>query len=913
MSDTQTPLKHLVIDGYGLIYRAYFAFFRNPLTNSKGQNVSALYGFVRFLLKLLQELKPDSVTVALDAPTTTFRHHLYSDYKANREKMPEDLQTQLVAIKKFLQLAKMDQIELPGFEADDIMGSIASTWKKADNQVIIVSGDKDILQLLPFGIEIFSPQKGIQDLETMDITSAEQKIGLPIHKFIDYLALVGDQSDNVPGVKGIGPKGAITLLQQFPDLEQIYANIDQIHPKGMQIKLAEGRDSAFLSRQLVTIRTDLPIPQAPQAWSEATFFSQEMVDFFSEQEMPSLVEEIVKGNPALSPSPSLSASQQVKINREYLLIRTAQEFDKLLEQWGAISGWLAIDTETTSSQPMLAELIGISLCKDPGKAYYIHLQPNRLVDPGIALSDIAANLQELINTEKLLLTGQNYKYDFLVLRRHGIELPPPYLDTMVASYVLQPGDRRHNLDSLARQYLGETMISFDDLVGRGRKKVSITEVTPEDLCNYAAEDADMTLRLAQLFERKLKEEKLWNFYQRFENPLVFILAEMESAGVAIDVPYLSDLSRKMHSAMQQIEKEIYQIAGRSFNLNSTQELQQILFQDLGLRTVKKTKTGQSTDISVLEALQGDHKIIDHLIAYRSVNKLLNTYVDALPKLIHPHSGRIHSSFNQTVAATGRLSSSDPNLQNIPVKDENGRAIRKAFIPQTGSTLLSADYSQIELRILAHFSGDPELVLAYQRNEDIHRITAGNIFHLPASQISPSQRRIGKTINFSVIYGQTPFGLAKQIGVSQTEAADYIKKYFAKYQGVASFKDKVLQQGREQGFITTLFGRKRYIDGLNDKNRMIREAAERMAFNSPIQGTASDIIKLAMIEIDVKIKELKLRSRLILQVHDELLYEVHPEEREIVSQVVQQTMEEVAKLAVPLQVDLHFGDNWEAAH
>lgn len=908
--------KHIVIDGYGLIYRSYFAFIRNPLVDSKGRNISSIYGFSRMLMKIAESLQPDTLTVALDAPQKTFRHELYSEYKANRERMPEDLIDQIPDIRSLIELFGATVLEYPGYEADDILGTLAKQWQGPEDQVYIISGDKDIYQLLSFGIKIYSPQKGIQDLFEYNEENVREKLGVKINQICDYMALVGDSSDNIPGVKGIGPKGAVELLKDYPTLEDIYENVDQISKKSLKQKLIDDKENAFLSRKLVTIENDLQIEEKPKDWSLEKLYRQELVDFFSNREMPSIASDLAKQNPKLQLNASADNSQvsaNKEIKRTYHTVSSLSEFEKLATRLKKHQGFLSLDTETTSPHPNEARLLGISLSLQDGEAWYIHLQRDALFDPGLEWESIRQDFEKIISRRAIQIVGQNYKYDYIVLKRHGIEPPNPFLDTMIASYLLAPGERRHNLDNLALLYLNETMISYDDLVGSGRKKIELKEVPLEPLAEYAAEDADMTLRLARIFFEKLQEEKLWQLYTKIENPLLMILAHMEMEGVAIDRNYFKKLSQSMHQELQKLEAEIHEHAGKPFNVNSTLELQQILFEDLKLNPVKKTKTGYSTDISVLEALIGEHPIIESLIHYRMYAKLLNTYVDSLPQLINEDSGRIHSSFNQTVAATGRLSSSDPNLQNIPIKDQAGRDIRKGFIARKGWELLSADYSQIELRILAHFSEDPFLLEAFTNALDIHRLTASQIFQIATENVDSDQRRIGKTVNFSVIYGQTPFGLSKQLGISQSEAKLYIEEYFKRYTKVKEYKEEVLAFGREHGWVETLLGRKRHIDGLNDKNRFRREGAERMAFNTPIQGTASDLIKLSMINLDEKMKQQNFSSRMIIQVHDELLFEVHPDEKEQMRELVKNEMESVYKLKVPLDVEVNFGGNWDEAH
>lgn len=906
---------HAIIDGYGLIYRAYFAFINSPLINPAGQNISSLYGFIRILLKFIKDWKPLSVTIAMDSARPTFRHKIFPEYKAHREKMPSDLYSQLPILKEFFQKANIPTLDYPEMEADDIMGTLSEKWQKFPNPILLFTGDKDAYQLINSKVFILAPLKGISDLTVYDETRVEEKLNVTTSQIIDYMALVGDTSDNVPGVKGIGPKSARDLLAKFETLDKIYEGLAAISSKGILEKLNKGKDDAYMSRELVTIKKDLQLEIEPRELSLEEIFSEEVAGFLEKNGIPSMAREIREkgagGSPeglSLSPEP-----EGKKRQRNYQLIIDLDSFSRIFEKLNKHEGLIAVDTETTSSHPMEAELIGFSISIREGEAFYFHLKKPELISEGLDWNTISGQLDELLNNKNVKIVAQNYKYDYLILKRHGLNPPPVYLDTMIASYLLAPGERRHNLDSLAQAYLGEIMISYNDLTGKGKNRIPITEVPPQKLAEYAAEDADMTLRLAIILEERLRDEKLWKLFHQMEKPLIFILSDMEMAGVAIDAEYFKKLSIKMSREIQALEKNIHDSAGRIFNVNSTQELQKTLFEDLALPKIKKTKTGYSTDVSVLEALLGKHPIIQYILDYRVYSKLRGTYVDALPKMINSSTGRIHSSFNQTVAATGRLSSSNPNLQNIPIKDETGRAIRKGFITAKGHRLMSCDYSQIELRIVAHLSEDQTLLDAFANKADIHAITANQIFGFDINEVTPEQRRVGKTVNFGIIYGQTPFGLSRQLGIPQKDAKAYIEGYFLRYPGVKKYMNSVIEFGKKNGYVETLYGRKRKVLGLEDQNRIRRQAAERIAINAPVQGTAADIIKMAMVEIDKKLKKNGYKAKMILQVHDELLFEVNEKEEHEILELVQSTMENIKKLKVPLVVNAFFGDNWEEAH
>ncbi len=897
--------KLFIIDGHALCYRAYYAFIRNPLTNSRGQNTSAIFGFARMLFRLIQDQAPDYLAVAFDPPEKSFRFRVYPEYKANREKMPDDLRTQVEEIKRMVELLGIQRLEVEDYEADDILGSMAEQYASDDLEVYLVTGDKDAYQLVGDHVKVLANKKGISDYEIYDNAGIKEKLGITPEQVIDYMAITGDTSDNIPGVKGIGEKGARKLIETFGSFEEIYKRIDEV--KGKQKELLEqGREEAELSRELVTIKTDVQIPVELDDMAFTELPPVKSSEFFREHEMDSIIRDFF-GSSEGSPAPT------VEKDRDYRTVTTEKGLEELTAAIQKVS-LVSIDTETTSLSPVDAELVGISFSVTEREGWYVPVRHGSLfsgdiLDRGL----IFEKLGSLLNDPNILKIGQNIKYDLLVLRGAGIELAGVHFDTMVASYLLDPNERRHNLDDLAERYLNYSTIKFKDLTGTGKRAVPLEEVELEKLAEYAIEDADITLRLYNIFSPRLKQEDLEDLFYDVEMPLVAVLADMEYTGVKLDTGYMKELLAENERRLEEVEKQIYGDAGQTFNINSTRELSTVLFEKLALKPQKKTKTGYSTDITVLEALRGSHDIIDRLIAYRTLSKLKNTYVETLPTLISTKTGRIHTSYNQTVAATGRLSSSDPNLQNIPIRDEFGKSIRRGFVPEKGYVLMAADYSQIELRLAAHLSGDGNMIRAFTEGTDIHNLTASSVFGVALDQVESEMRRQAKIINFATIYGVSPYGLSQQADISVKDASLFIERYFETYPGVRAYVDETIAFAREHGYVKTLLGRKRAVLGINSDDKFPREGAERIAINTPIQGTSADMIKVAMINIAADLSEHKMKSKMILQVHDELVFEVHESERDEIQSLVKDRMENALDLDVPIQVGIGWGDNWEEAH
>jgi DNA polymerase-1 len=896
-----------VIDGHALCYRAYFAFIKNPLINSSGQNTSAIFGFARMVLQLISERQPDLIAVAFDPPGRSFRFDMYQEYKANRQKMPDDLRSQIEEIKELVKILGIPVLMSEGFEADDVLGTIAENYK-SNYEIFLVTGDKDAYQLVDDSVKIYANSKGVSEFMIYDADAVTEKLGVTPSQVIDYMAIVGDTSDNVPGVKGIGPKGAAKLIQTYENLDAVYESIEMLKGK-QKDQLLEDKENAYLSRDLVTIKTDVPINFDPVKAEFKGFNINECAAYFEKLEMTSIVSDF------FSEGDTKKSTKYDKDSVDYRLVLTKEE---LIEAVKTISQYeiIAVDTETTSVHPVEADLVGISVSHNEGAGFYFAASNASLFDtkgPEYTKEELIAALRPPFENSSIKKVGQNIKYDIIVLANVGINLAGVFFDTMIASYVLDPSGRKHNMDDLALNFLGYTTIHYEELVGKGKSQISITDVPLETLCAYAVEDTDITFRLFNVFSKQLNQnEKLKKLFHEIEMPLVHVLGVMEMNGVTIDRDYFNELSQKNSEELLKVEEDIYTIAGIKFNINSTKELSQLLFEKLGLDPVKKTKTGFSTDISVLEALKTKHAIIPRLISYRTLSKLKNTYIDVLPTLVFSKSGRIHTSYNQTVAATGRLSSTDPNLQNIPVKDEFGKHIRNGFIAPDGYYVLSADYSQIELRLAAHISGDENMKKAFVDGIDIHTLTASNVYNVSTDNVTSVMRRQAKIINFSTIYGVSPYGLSRQSDVSMADAKDFIDKYFETYPGFKDYINSTIEFCRTNGYVETLMGRRRYLPEINSKTSFRREGAERIAINTPIQGSSADLIKIAMINIQNFIEQNKLQSKLIMQVHDELVFEIHNEENDFES-VITEMMSSAMKLDVPLIVEAGRGKSWEEAH
>lgn len=911
-----------LVDAYALIYRAFFAFINRPLTNSRGENTSAPFGFANFLLSIRENHQPDYLAIVFDKGMSK-REEIYPEYKATREKMPDELAASLPRIHELVEGFNDEAVVVEGYEADDVIGTLALKAREAGLETVIVSGDKDFYQMVGPGIHLLNPGRGGPtgvEPEWVDESNAHEKFGIPPEQITDYLALVGDSSDNVPGAPGIGPKTAVKLLKEFGGLEEILAAAPEMTAKRARESLTENADLVRLSKRLVTIQTDVPVELELERLKVRPPDRQRLRQLFVELDFRRLTERFTGPEASLAEAPTETPREELPLS--YTLVTDKREVTDLVERARQL-GFVSVDTETTSQDATRAELVGVSLSFQPGEAFYLPFGHRRsgelaLDDGG---EDAPRNLPPITSPQMLPLVemledpaigkiGQNLKYDLIVLEKAGVKLRGLAFDTMLASYVLDPNRRGHGLDALAVTLLGHKMISYAEVAGKGKAQLSFAEVSLERARDYACEDADFTLRLKELFEPQLKKHSLEGLFLELELPLIPVLARMESNGIKIDVPFFREMNEKLKEDLAGLRDGIVALAGEEFNLNSTPQLREILFEKMGLPVIKKTKTGPSTDASVLEELAAmGHELPVQLLEYRSLEKLRNTYVDAFPRMVNSATGRIHTSFNQTVAATGRLSSSDPNLQNIPIRTELGREIRKGFVAEEGYTFFGADYSQIELRILAHFSGDEAFVRAFREGIDVHKQTASVIFGVPLEEVTPEMRSRAKTINFATLYGQGEFSLGRQLGISRDEAKAFIQEYFERFSGVRAFLDEQVAMGRDRGYVETLSGRRRYIPEMQASNWNVRQFGERVAQNTPIQGTAADLIKEAMIRIQKRLETRFPRSLLLLQVHDELLLEIPEEDVEEVGEMVVEEMEGAVELNVPLAVEGGVGKSW----
>lgn len=891
-----------LIDGMAIAYRAYFAFINNPLINSKGEDTSAVFGFANTLLKLFREYRPQYLAIAFDTPAPTFRHQLHAAYKATREKMPESMAAQLPRLRQLAAAMRVPILEEPGYEADDLIGTLAVQAADRGLQVTIVTGDKDLMQLVRPGIELLNLRRGADEYETIGAEEVRARFGVGPEQIVDLLSLMGDASDNVPGVPGVGLKTAARLLQECGSLEGVLAKAPGFKQQKLRESLLQHASQARLSKELVAIRTDVPVKLNLEALAATGFDESALVSLFQELEFNRLLTQL-----------QLSAPRPSQEQREvhYERVQTMARVDELMAELRR-RGTFAFDLETTSLDPRLAHLVGIALSWEVGRAAYLPVGHQQ--GPNLDQDQVLQRLGPLLADPAIRKVGQNLKYDTSILALHGIECRGIAFDAMIADYLLDPGDRQHNLEALARTHLQYQMQPIEELIGKGKKQLNFAEVDQERACFYACEDADIAFRLERVLVPRLREAGMEDLFVRVEMPLIGVLRDMELTGVAIDVAFLEEFSATLAAELEGLKAHIYELAGQEFNLNSTQQLAQILFARLGLKPRRKTKTGYSTDVSVLEELAQEHPLPGLLLDYRELTKLKSTYVDALPALVHPRTGRIHASFNQTVTATGRLSVSDPNLQNIPIRTPLGRQIRKAFVPgREDAFILSADYSQIELRLLAHLSGDETLCEAFRSGEDIHLRTASLIFNLMPSFITPQMRAQAKTVNFAVIYGQTPFGLSRQLGIPLGRAREFIENYFAVYSGVKEYIEATIAQARRDKYVKTLLGRRRYLPEIDSRNASRREFAERTAINTPIQGSQADMIKLAMIAIHDRLQQRGLEAAMILQVHDELVFEVGERDLQEVEALVREEMVNALKLNVPVVVESRYGKNWFEAH
>ena len=932
-----TTQKFIIIDGNALLHRAFHAL--PPLTTKEGTLVNAVYGFALTFLKVLKDLKPTYLAVAFDTKAPTFRDEMYAAYKAQRITQPQELYDQIPLIKEMIRAFNLPVVELDGYEADDVIGTLAQENKKIRKQenkieTIIVTGDLDALQLVDDRTKVYTFRKGFTDTMMYDAAAVKERFGLIPEQMIDYKALRGDPSDNIPGVKGIGEKIATALLVRYKTLDRVYQTVESektndIKP-GVLDKLKLGKKDALLSKKLATIVQDAPLIFNLEDARLTQCDTQKLVNLFRQWGFQSLVGKIPTSLDRTTQEPASEEPQPAEHRTQgaifetklpprrewkgvhYTLIDNHTKFAQFISDLQKQKSFV-IDTETTGLDPFQAAMIGMSFCWNKGEAYYV--QNAKVQIPN------SKQLKQILEDPHIHKWGHNVKFDLEVLRTQGINARGFTFDTMVASYLLNPGSRQHNLETAVFTEFGYQMQPLSELIGKGRTQISMDKVPVADVANYSCEDADFTLRLVAPFRARLEERENLKLLDEIEMPLIPVLADMEEAGVKIDVEVLEGQSKEVQRALKKLETNIYKNAGQEFNINSPQQLKSILFEKLSLSTIGlgKTKTGISTASSELEKLKGKHPIIELMMKYRELFKLRSTYLEALPAQVDPTSGRIHTDFNQTVAATGRLSSSNPNLQNIPIRTAQGRMIRKAFVAERGFRLISADYSQIELRIAASLTGDAAMTTSFHRNEDIHRRTASNVLGVPYDSVTPEQRREAKTINFGILYGLGARGLAEGSGLNLDEAKDFIERYFRVHKGIKAYVDRTIADAREKGYVETLFGRRRYLPEMSAQHQGLRAAAERMAINHPIQGTAADLMKKAMILVDARIKnELRLTdtppsarpARILLQVHDELVLEVKNELVDKVSAWIKEEMESVARLKVPIEVHVGMGKNWD---
>jgi len=963
----ENPKKLFLLDAYALIYRAYYAFIKNPRMNSKGMNTSAIFGFVNTLEDLIKRENPTHIAVGFDPSGPTFRHEAYEKYKAQREETPEVIRTSIPYIKNIIKGYNIPILEVAGFEADDVIGTIAGKAEKAGFIVYMMTPDKDYGQLVTDKVFMYKPKFGSNDCEILGPKEIMSKYSLTdTRQMIDFLGLMGDSSDNIPGCPGVGEVTAKKLISEFGSIKNMLENADQIKGK-LKEKIVENKDQIIFSQFLATIRTDVPIEFEEDKLVREAVNENALREIFEELEFRNMLNRIISSPSAISSEPKKEALKKspkkqpeghgqislwdveesetenrvssTEIENDYpdenvkfasngseeifhsilTSLKSVPHSYYLLDNESKIDDFLAkisvqdsfcLDTETTGLDAMAAELVGMSFSWTKNEAYYLTFPADRKL-----CTEKLQRLKNILENPKIEKIGQNLKYDIVVLKNYGIHVCGPIFDTMIAHYLLQP-ELRHNMDYLAEIYLNYQTIHIEELIGvKGKNQKSMRDISPEVVCPYAAEDADITLQLKNILEPEIKKNNLDYLCYEVEMPLVLVLAEMETTGIYINQDSLKEASIELTEKLNHLDEEIQTLAGVSFNVNSPKQIGEVLFEKMEIGgKAKKTKTGQySTSEDVLESLKGKHPIVEKILEQRGLKKLLSTYIDALPLLINTQTGRIHTSFNQAVTATGRLSSSNPNLQNIPIREEMGREIRKAFAAGPGEIFFSADYSQIELRLMAHLSHDPSMIDAFQSGQDIHASTAAKIYHIPLGEVTTDMRRKAKTANFGIIYGISVFGLAERMGVSRGEAKELIDGYFETYPGVKTYMDNAIQQAKANGWVETIYHRKRYLPDINSHNGNVRGYAERNAINAPIQGTAADIIKVAMVRIQKEIKDKNLKTKMILQVHDELNFIVPESELEVLQNIVSHEMETAVKLDVPLKADTGYGKNWLEAH
>ena len=930
---TIAPNPLVLVDGSSYLYRAFHAF--PPLTNSAGEPTGAMYGVLNMLKSLISQVQPSHIAVVFDAKGKTFRDEMFEQYKSHRPPMPDDLRKQIQPLHDIIRALGIPLLVIEGVEADDVIGTLAVAASKANQKVLISTGDKDMAQLVDDNIMLINTMNNT----LLDRDAVIEKYGIPPELIIDYLALMGDSADNIPGVAGVGEKTALGLLQGIGSMAEIYANLDKVAElpirgaKKLGDKLLAEKEMADLSYRLATIKTDVALDITPEQLTLGASNNDQLTEYFGRYEFKRWLNEVMNGadsitnnneqptkinhyqaTPALAQDNSDEALPAIQIDRSrYETLLTAADLNRWVEKLNQAK-LFALDTETDNLDYMAANLVGISFALENGEAAYLPLQLDYLSAPKTLEKTTALTLlKPILENPAIQKVGQNFKYDLTIFARNGIDVQGVAFDTMLESYVLN-STGRHNMDDLAKRYLGHQTISFEEIAGKGKNQLTFNQIPLEQAAEYAAEDADVTMKLQQvLWEKLSKEPTLEKLFKEMELPLLGVLSRMERRGVLIDSDALFLQSNEIANRLSELEEQAYVLAGQPFNLASTKQLQEILFDKLGLPVIQKTPKGApSTNEEVLEELAFSHELPKVLVEHRGLSKLKSTYTDKLPQMVNPQTGRVHTSYHQAVTATGRLSSSDPNLQNIPIRNEEGRRIRQAFIAREGFTIVAADYSQIELRIMAHLSQDQGLINAFTQGKDIHRSTAAEIFGVALDEVTSEQRRNAKAINFGLIYGMSAFGLSRQLGIGRADAQSYMDLYFKRYPGVQTFMHDIREKAKAQGYVETLFGRRLYLPDINSSNGMRRKAAERVAINAPMQGTAADIIKRAMIQLDQKLQN-DPDIAMIMQVHDELVFEVRSEKVAFYSELIKTQMESAADLVVPLIVDVGQGTNWDEAH
>ena len=893
-----------LIDGMALIYRAHFALIRQPLFSSGGKPTSAIFGFMNMLLKLIKEQSPAKIAIVLDSKEPTFRHELFTDYKATREKMPDDLSVQLEPLFEILSATRIPMIKCPGYEADDIIGTLA---KQADEMGVvtkIVSGDKDLMQLITENVFMFTPGNSRKPDVLYDREGVIEKWGVPPERIIDLMALTGDSSDNIPGVKGVGPKTGKKLLDEFDTFDNLIDNIEEIKNPRVMEKLRNDKDLAILSKQLVTIDLDVPIELNIDDLNLQQFDVDVLVGRLKEFELNSIVEKIYSLE-------NIESDHKIeKVEKDYKTILDKTSLDKMVAEIKQAE-LISFDTETTSLNAHKAELVGMSFSIKEHSGWYVPIDyPDEGIKSDLSIEYILDSLKPFFEDESNKICGQNLKYDALVLNNYNIHLNGIYFDTMVAAHLLKPESNSLKLDSLSQYYLSYSMQPIEDLIGTGKDQKKMNEASLEEVAFYAVEDADVVYQLVKKFKPLLKENNIDKPFYSIDMPLVSVLIDMEKNGAYLDMDFLSDLSDQFNNALRDLEDKIYAVSESEFNINSPKQLAEVLFDQLELKMIKK----RSTDVNVLKVLKNHHPLPQFILDYRQYKKLLSTYIDAFPNHINPNTDRVHTTFNQTIASTGRLSSTKPNFQNIPIRTDLGKEIRKAFVPkEKGWQIVSMDYSQVELRIMAHFANEETLIDAFQNDKDIHSQTASLVYGIPIDWVDADQRRTAKVVNFGIMYGAGPYRMSQELNISMVDAKGIIETYFKTYPGIKSFIDSTVENAKANGYVSTLLGRRRNTQNIMSSRQQIVNAEIRAAINMPIQGTAAELIKLAMIHIQDEILKRNMKSKMILQIHDELLFESPEDEIDDLINMATKKMESAMKLSVPLKVDTGIGDNWFDAH